>query len=122
MKWDFEVESDLWQGTFAPYFKRPRMAHATIRRLDRTIKKHMRNFFRTLSEKDQRRYAAIEAQRLGHGGIGYISEVLGCSTRTICRGMNDLEQLPKDPAAGRIRRPGAGRKKRSSPALTSSRT
>lgn len=76
------------------------MAHATIGRFDRTIKKHMRNFFRTLSEKDQRRYAAIEAQRLGPGGMGYISEVLGCSTRTIRRGMNDLEQLPQDPAAG----------------------
>ena len=88
------------------------MARATIERFDETTERQMRNFFETLSEKDQRRYAAIEARQLGHGGMGYVAEVLGCSTRTISRGMTELEQLPHDPAAGRVRRPGAGRKKR----------
>jgi hypothetical protein len=37
--------------------------------------------------------------------------VLGCSTRTIERGIGELDDLPNDPAAGRVRRPGAGRKK-----------
>jgi hypothetical protein len=72
----------------------------------------MRAFFGTLSEKDRRRYGAIEAARLGHGGNEYIAEVLGCSTRTIERGLQELEQLDNDPAAGRVRRPGAGRKKK----------
>lgn len=89
------------------------MARLTIKRFDETIEKEMRNFFETLSEKDQRRYAALQARQLGHGGIGYVSEVLGCSIRTISRGMAELAQLPDDPAAGRVRRPGAGRKKRS---------
>lgn len=88
------------------------MAHATIQRFDETTESQMKNFFETLSEKDQRRYAAIEARQMGHGGISYIAEVLGCSVRTISRGMAELEQLPDDPAAGRVRRPGAGRKKR----------
>jgi hypothetical protein len=73
----------------------------------------VQGFYETLSEKDQRRYAAVEARRLGHGGIEYVAEVLGCSRRTIERGLNDLDELPHDPAAGRVRRPGGGRKKKS---------
>ena len=94
------------------------MAVATFERFDQSVEAQMRNVYETFSEKDQRRFAAIQARQLGHGGIGYISEVLGCSTRTIRRGMDELDTLPDDPAAGRVRRPGAGRKKKSRPALT----
>ena len=80
--------------------------------IDETTLARMQSFFRTLSEKDQRRYAAMEAQRLGHGGISYVANILGCSTKTISRGMDELDTLDNDPAAGRVRRPGAGRKKR----------
>lgn len=69
----------------------------------------MRAFFETLSEKDKRRYAAVEARKLGHGGQLYMAKVLGCSARTIQRGQAELETnvaLPK----GRIRRQGGGRK------------
>jgi hypothetical protein len=78
---------------------------------DETIEGRMKEFFTTLSEKDQRRYAALEAAKLGHGGIVYVAQVVGCSRRTIARGLGELQALPEDPAAGRIRRPGAGRKK-----------
>jgi len=81
-------------------------------RFGEATEQDMRNFFATLSEKDQRRYAAIQARQLGFGGIQYIAEVLGCSTRTISRGIAELAELPNDPAAGRVRRPGAGRKRR----------
>ena len=36
----------------------------------------LRGFYQTLSEKDQRRFAALEAARLGFGGIKYIAAVL----------------------------------------------
>jgi len=88
------------------------MAKTTAKRLDAEMEQKMRNFFATLSEKDRRRYAAIQAQQLGFGGIKYVAEVLGCSTRTISRGMRELDALPNDPAEGRVRRPGAGRKKK----------
>jgi len=72
----------------------------------------MQKFYNTLSEKDKRRYAAIEAMKLGHGGIAYIAQVLGCSCKTISQGIQDLQALPVaseyDP---RIRQPGAGRKR-----------
>lgn len=76
------------------------------------VVERVRGFYQTLSEKDQRRYAAVEARRLGHGGVEYVAGVLGCSRRTIERGLIELEELPHDPAAGRVRRPGGGRKKK----------
>jgi hypothetical protein len=78
------------------------------------IELSLREFAATLTEKDRRRFAAIEAKQRGHGGIRYIAAVIGCSEKTIERGLAELDQLTDDPAAGRIRRPGAGRKKRSS--------
>lgn len=81
-------------------------------RLDPAVEQTMRNLYKTLSEKDRRRFAAFQAQQLGHGAIQYLSEVLGCSRRTIERGVKELDKLPADPASGRVRRVGAGRKKK----------
>ena len=98
------------------------MASSTAERIDEEAKTHMRNFYHTLSEKDRRRYAAVEAKRLGHGGIEYIANLLGCATKTISRGIQELDLLVDDPVAGRVRRPGAGRKKTSRPTRRSSKT
>jgi hypothetical protein len=43
------------------------------------IEDQMRAFYQSLSEKDRRRYAAIEASKLARGSISYISRVLGRS-------------------------------------------
>ena len=43
-----------------------------------TIERHMQQLYDSLSEKDRRRYAAIEAEKLGHGGIRYVAELFGC--------------------------------------------
>ena len=80
-------------------------------RLAPELEENMRNFYLTLSEKDRRRFAALQAQQLGHGAMEYLADVLGCSRRTIERGKQELNQLPNDPAAGRIRKVGGGRKK-----------
>jgi hypothetical protein len=76
---------------------------------DSEIEGQMRNFYQSLSEKDRRRYAAIEAKKLGYGGISYIKRVLHCDDRTITRGMTELES-PLSGQEGRIRLPGGGRK------------
>ena len=78
---------------------------------DTAVEKQVRDFSETLSEKDRRRFAAVQARQLGHGGVKYMAAVVGCSRRTIERGLAELATLPQDPAAGQIRRPGAGRKK-----------
>ena len=75
----------------------------------------MRGYYETLSEKDGRRFAALQAKLLGYGGITYIARVLGCSAKTIERAAKELDGLPDDPVAGRIRAVGGGRKKRSRP-------
>jgi len=98
------------------------MAFQFDNRFDAATEQNMRDFFATLSEKDQRRFAALESKQLGYGGVKYVAEVLGCSRRTIERGLAELDELANDPAAGRVRRPGAGRKKRLRPTPMSSRT
>ena len=67
----------------------------------------MKKMYQTLSEKDQRRYAAIEALKLGHGGQGYIAGVLGCSRNTVAEGIKELDALPAD--SEWVRRVGGGR-------------
>ncbi len=71
----------------------------------------MKRFYNTLSEKDKRRYAAIEAMKLGHGGITYVSGVLGCSRETIHKGIKEVTSLPNDSSyEPQIRQKGGGRK------------
>ena len=73
------------------------------------IEEQMQHYYGSLSEKDRRRYAAIEAVKLGHGGISYVHRLLGCSRSSIQLGIAELS----DPAAlkeGGQRAPGAGRK------------
>lgn len=88
------------------------MAVTLANKLDAENEKRMREFAATLSEKDRRRFAAFEAKQQGFGGIEYIAGVIGCSRRTVERGIQELDHLAQDPAAGRVRRPGAGRKKK----------
>jgi hypothetical protein len=77
------------------------------------VQRHMINLHRSLSEKDWWRYAAVEAEKLGHGGVAYIAGLFGCDPDTIELGRPDVEQLPEDAAAGRVRLKGGGRKKAS---------
>ena len=91
------------------------MATAQLDRFDEQTEQRMRNVYQTLSEKDKRRFAAIQAVQLGRGGMTYIATVLGCSIRTISRGIEELDQLTNEDTPGRIRRPGAGAAKKSSP-------
>ncbi|MEM6519800.1 MAG: hypothetical protein AAF892_12495 [Cyanobacteria bacterium P01_D01_bin.71] len=73
------------------------------------IEQQMQRYYRSLSEKDRRRYAAIEAVKLRHGGISYISRVLGGDYHKIKSGMPELiEETTLHHT--RIRRPGGGRK------------
>jgi len=72
----------------------------------RIVENHMKVFYDSLSEKDRRRYAAVEAEKLGHGGAQYIAQVLDCDPQTIRQGGEDIDQLPHDEAQGRIRKKG----------------
>jgi hypothetical protein len=69
------------------------------------IERTMKTFYASLSEKDRRRYAALEAAKLGQGGTDYITTVLGCDPKTIRQGQRDLEAIPRE-TRERIRRKG----------------
>lgn len=73
------------------------------------IEEMMQIFYQSLSEKERRRYAAIEALKIGYGGISYIERVLGANSRTIKRGIKELKS-PESMNQNRIRAKGAGRK------------
>lgn len=74
-----------------------------------THEQDMIRLYDSLNEKDKRRYAAVEAKKIGHGGIEYICCLFGCDGKTVNRGINDLqnEQALK---LDSIRAPGGGRK------------
>jgi hypothetical protein len=81
-----------------------------IVRYTKEVEQSMKEFYDSLSEKDKRRYAAIEAQKLGRSGITYISKLLACSRSTIHAGLKELGVLPEKKHDPRIRRKGGGRK------------
>lgn len=70
------------------------------------VERHMVEFYKSLSEKDRRRYAAVEAEKLGFGGILYVARLFGCDEDTIRRGVGDVVELPADAAVGRVRKKG----------------
>jgi hypothetical protein len=68
------------------------------------VERMMRRLYETLSEKDWRRYAAVEAGKFGHGGVEYVAGALGCDPKTITQGR-------LDPGVGGGPGRGAGAKK-----------
>lgn len=62
-----------------------------------------------LDEQQRRWYAAVEANRRGHGGVRLVRQITGLDEKTIRRGQRelaaDLDSRPVD----RVRLPGAGR-------------
>lgn len=77
--------------------------------IDKETEEKMILLYKTLSEKDRRRYAAIEAHKYGHGGITYIAALFGCDEKTIRKGLKELNSK-KDMEKDRVRASGGGRK------------
>ena len=77
------------------------------------VEELMITYYKSLSEKDRRHYAALEALKLGRGGTNYISRVLRLNKKILIKAKEELmsptllEQIP----IGKQRRPGGGRKK-----------
>ena len=69
----------------------------------------MQRYYQLLSEKDRRRYAAIEAVKIGYGGISYIHRVLGCVRGRYRSGIAELSD-PEAMREARQRSLGGGRK------------
>jgi len=77
------------------------------------VEEEINKLYHILDERNRRLYAAIEALKIGHGGISYISRLVGCRRKTIARGIRELLALTlpdKKNTDERIRLPGGGRK------------
>ncbi len=76
------------------------------------IEQTMNVYYDTLSEKDKRRYAGVETIKFGRGGLAYIIRILGCSRKTVVKGIKELKKLsPGSKGKKRIRKAGGGRKR-----------
>lgn len=73
------------------------------------IERVMKRLFNSLNEMDRRRYADVEATKLGHGGIEYVARLLGCDPKTIRQGQTEFEGAD-ELNNGRVRKKG-GRKR-----------
>lgn len=63
-----------------------------MEKYDIEIEEYMQTHFSVLNEKDQRHYAAIEALKLPHGGIDYISDLFCISAKTIRTGIKEIKK------------------------------
>jgi hypothetical protein len=76
---------------------------------DKQRHRQMNLFLSRLDEQQRRWYVALEANRLGHGGIRLLAQITGLDEKTIQRGQEELAaDLAGRPTTG-VRQPGAGR-------------
>jgi len=75
------------------------------------IEEQMGSLYHSLSEKDRRRYAAIEAKKLGYGGVSYVCRLFGCAESSVNHGLKELAQ-PQLDQDKRLRKAGGGRKRK----------
>ena len=79
----------------------------------RTARKRYREMEPVLNEQSLRRFVALEAQALGRGGVSLMARISGLARSTIYHGLSDIRDNVSAPA-GRVRKQGGGRKKKSS--------
>jgi hypothetical protein len=79
----------------------------------RDARKRYREMAPVLNEQSLRRFVALEARALGHGGVSLMSRVSGLARSTIYHGLSDIRNNVSAPP-GRVRQLGGGRKKKSS--------
>jgi hypothetical protein len=66
-------------------------------------------FLATLNHEQRRLYAAVEANRLGRGGVGRIVELTGLCNQTVARGRRELSDLLQGKSIKKERKPIPGR-------------
>ena len=77
---------------------------------NRRLHEQMNLLLSRLGEAERRWYAAVEANRLGHGGARLVGQITGLDEKTIRQGQADVAgELADAPIRRRQRRPGGGR-------------
>jgi len=76
---------------------------------ERALHEQMNLLLSRLGEAERRWYAAVEANRLGRGGVQVVAQITGLDEKTIRRGQEEVAGLLADAPVKRQRRPGGGR-------------
>lgn len=76
---------------------------------DKKIHRMMNLLVSQLNEQQRRWFVALEACKLGYGGIHLMSQITGMDEKTIHRGKEELEQGLAGRPKGRVRLAGGGR-------------
>jgi hypothetical protein len=76
---------------------------------DRVLHHQMNVLMSRLDEAQRRWYAAVESQRIGHGGDRLVSQITGLDEQTIRRGRTELATSLASCPDDRVRRAGGGR-------------
>jgi hypothetical protein len=77
---------------------------------DRRLHVQMNVLLSRLGEAERRWYAAVEANRLGRGGVVLVAQITGLDEKTIRRGQEEVAgSLADAPVKRRQRQPGGGR-------------
>jgi hypothetical protein len=77
----------------------------------RAAGKRYREMAPVLNEQSRRRFVALEAQALGHGGVSMMARISGLARSTIYHGLSDIRDNVSAPS-GRVRLEGSGRRKK----------
>jgi hypothetical protein len=76
---------------------------------DKRLHQQMNLLLSRLDEQQRRWYVAVEANRIGHGGIRLLSQITGPDEKTIQRGQQELEQGFAERPVEQVRLAGGGR-------------
>lgn len=76
------------------------------------LEQSMKCLYKSLNECSRRRYASVEAEKLGCGGKQYIVGLFKCSSNTLAKGRSELASRLEGIELGRIRKKGGGAKQK----------
>lgn len=76
---------------------------------DKELHWQMNLLLSRLDEQQRRWYTAVEAKRIGQGGIRLLSQITGMDEKTIKRGQEELATGLAGRPTDRVRLPGGGR-------------
>ena len=78
---------------------------------DKKLHQQINLLISRLDEQQRRWYIAVEANRIGHGGVRLLSQITGMDEKTIQRGQQEMEQALAERPSQQIRLPGGGRQR-----------
>jgi hypothetical protein len=98
----------MMPGLHPPPYRTPLDDHANEQPEEQYCRE-LKTFLATLTHEQRRLYAAVESDRIGHGGVRVVTQLTGLCQPTIARGRRELADLLEGKSIKKERKPGGGR-------------